>query len=206
MRLGWDPFEEIVEEAGGAVADLKVGGIDAGKGRAADIAGDSVIVHSDDSEGFGDGDAEAGAGVEEEGCDVVAGNKDAEGKSEGFEPLLDTFGIALLVFLMGFVDGERGGFDAEFFGFLAEALAALDRPTSVGDAAEGEASEALLDEVAEGNLGDGVVIGVDERKRAIKVIAEDVDDDDALRDEFVRARAAGFIVDAGDDAIDAVVG
>ena len=80
------------------------------------------------------------------------------------------------------------------------------RPTGVVDAAEGEACEALFAEVAEGDFGDGVVIGVDEREGAIIVIAEDVNDGDALGYEFVCALTSRFIVDAGDDAIDLAIG
>ena len=60
--------------------------------------------------------------------------------------------------------------------------------------------------MAEGDFGDGVVIGVDEREGAVIVIAEDVHDGDALGNELVCALASGFIVDAGDDAIDLAIG
>lgn len=83
-----------------------MGGIDAGKGGVADITGDGVIVHSDDSECFGDGDSKACASVKKEWGDVVTGDKDSKGKGEGFEPFFDTLGIAVVVFLMGFGDGE----------------------------------------------------------------------------------------------------
>ena len=85
---------------------------------------------------------------------------------------------------------------------MAEALSALVGPAGVDDSQEGEASEALLDEVTEGAFGDGAVIGVDEWKGAVAVITEDINNGDALGNELVRALASGVIVDAGDDTID----
>ena len=85
---------------------------------------------------------------------------------------------------------------------MAEALPALVGPAGVDDSQEGEASEAVLDEVTEGDFGDGAVIGVDEWKGAVAVITEDINNGDALGNELVRALASGVIVDAGDDTID----
>lgn len=70
--------------------------------------------------------------------------------------------------------------DAEIFGFLGETFSAFVGPAGVGDAAKGEASEALFDEMAESDFGDGIVVGMDKGERAVVVIAEDIDDGDAL--------------------------
>ena len=59
--------------------------------------------------------------------------------------------------------------------------------------------------MAKGNLGDGMIIGMNEGKGKVIMIPQDIDDRDSPGDEFLGALASGIVVDSGDDAIDSSV-
>jgi len=154
---------EVVEEAGGFVADAGAVEFDGGEGRGGEGAECFVVFAADDGDFFGDGEAGAEAGVEEVDAELVVGGEDADGFGEGAE-LGDEAGLAGFPVgrAVGGGAGELGAGEAALLEAGDEVLDALDEEGFGGESVDGEVAVAAVEEVFGDGLADEAVVDADE--------------------------------------------